>query len=148
MYNFYITTLILTLNYLTILISNLQCAPYKWTMHVRMKHPGSHLCLHAFICDSFSREPCSISDNTYNIAFNIDICALWPEFSNFVEKSWGIFRVSVQGVKSIGGHFACLCRGFEFYEVKKKRYYFSKRKWKYFYTFNYFYSKKSSKRAK
>ena len=30
-----------------------------------------------------------------------------------------IYRVSVQGVKSLGGHFACLCRGFEFYEVKK-----------------------------
>ena len=29
-------------------------------------------------------------------------------------------RVSVQGVKSLGGHFACLCRGFELYEVKKK----------------------------
>ena len=29
-------------------------------------------------------------------------------------------RVSVQGVKSLGGHFACLCREFEFYEVKKK----------------------------
>ena len=27
-------------------------------------------------------------------------------------------RVSVQGVKSLGGHFACLCRGFDFYEVK------------------------------
>ena len=31
----------------------------------------------------------------------------------------GGFRVSVQGVKSLAGHFACLCRGFEFYEVKK-----------------------------
>ena len=43
-------------------------------------------------------------------------------------------RVSVQGVKSLGGHFACLCRGFDFYEVKKNIdiYYFSKRKWKYF----------------
>ena len=29
-------------------------------------------------------------------------------------------RVSVQGVKSLVGHFACLCRGFEIYEVKKK----------------------------
>ena len=29
-------------------------------------------------------------------------------------------RVSVQGVKSLGGHFACLCRGFEFFEGKKK----------------------------
>ena len=31
-------------------------------------------------------------------------------------------RVSVQGVKSLGGHFACLCRGFKFYEVKKKKF--------------------------
>ena len=28
-------------------------------------------------------------------------------------------RVSVQGDKSLGGHFACLCQGFDFYEVKK-----------------------------
>ena len=28
-------------------------------------------------------------------------------------------RVSVQGVKSLGDHFACLCQGFEFIEVKK-----------------------------
>ena len=27
-------------------------------------------------------------------------------------------KVSVQGVKSPGGHYACLCQGFEFYEVK------------------------------
>ena len=32
-----------------------------------------------------------------------------------------LIRASVQGVKSLGGHFACLCRGFEFYEVKKKQ---------------------------
>jgi hypothetical protein len=30
------------------------------------------------------------------------------------------FRVTVQGVKSLGGHFACLCREFDFYEEKKK----------------------------
>ena len=59
-----------------------------------------------------------------------------------------VVRVSVQGVKSLSGHFACLCRGFDFYEVKKNCYYFSRRKWKYFYTFNHFYSEKSSKRAK
>ena len=29
-------------------------------------------------------------------------------------------RVSVQGVDSTGSHFACLCREFDFYEVKKK----------------------------
>ena len=54
------------------------------------------------------------------------------------------YRVSVQEAKSLGGHFACLCRRFDFYEVKKT-YYFSKRKGKYFYTFNHFYSEKSSK---
>ena len=31
----------------------------------------------------------------------------------------GVVRISVQGVKSLGGHFACLSRGVEFYEVKK-----------------------------
>ena len=31
-------------------------------------------------------------------------------------------RVSVQRVKSLGGHFACLCREFDIYEVKKKWY--------------------------
>ena len=46
-------------------------------------------------------------------------------FFNFGLPNWICFectqnRVSVQGVKSLGGHFACLCRGFEFYEVKKK----------------------------
>ena len=56
--------------------------------------------------------------------------------------------VSVQGVKSLGGHLACLCRGFDFYEVKKYCYYnFTKRKGKYLYTFNHFCSAKSSKRA-
>ena len=31
-------------------------------------------------------------------------------------------RVSIRGVISLGGHFACLCRAFEFYEVKKKKF--------------------------
>ena len=35
---------------------------------------------------------------------------------------------SVQGVKSLGGHFACLCRGFDFYEVKKNNIIFKKEK--------------------
>ena len=60
----------------------------------------------------------------------------------------GKSRVSVKGVESLGGHFATLCREFDFYEVKKIYYYFSKRKGKYFNTFNQFYSEKSSKRAK
>ena len=55
-------------------------------------------------------------------------------------------RVSVQGVVSLGGHFETLCWEFDFYEVKKNIYYhFSKRKRKYFYTFNHLYSEKSSR---
>ena len=30
-------------------------------------------------------------------------------------------RSSIQGVKSLGGHFACLCRESDFYEVKKNQ---------------------------
>ena len=37
-------------------------------------------------------------------------------------------RVSVQGVKSLGGHFACLCQEFDFYEVKKNIVIFQKEK--------------------
>ena len=55
-------------------------------------------------------------------------------------------RVSVQGVTSLGRHFATLCREFNFYEVKKKL--FFKKKRKIFYYFNHFCSEKSSKRAK
>ena len=40
---------------------------------------------------------------------------------------WWLIRVGVQGVKSLGGHFACLCRGFEFYEVKKMLLFFQKK---------------------
>ena len=59
-------------------------------------------------------------------------------------------RVSVQEVESLGGHFATLCWEFDFYEVKNKKcyYFFSRRKGNYFYTFNHFYTEKSSKRAK
>ena len=32
-------------------------------------------------------------------------------------------RVSVQGVKPLGSHFACLCREFDFYEVKNNDYF-------------------------
>ena len=43
-------------------------------------------------------------------------------------KNTPLCRVSVQRVKSLGSHFACLCRGFEFYEVKKKLLLFFKKK--------------------
>ena len=53
-------------------------------------------------------------------------------------------KVSVQGVKSLGSHFACLCRGFEFYEVN---FFFIIIFQKENGTFNNFYSEKSAKRA-
>ena len=37
-------------------------------------------------------------------------------------------RVSVQGVKPLGSHFACLCWGFDFYEVKKILLFFIKKR--------------------
>ena len=59
------------------------------------------------------------------------------------KKQSGEIRVSVQGVKSLGGHFACLCLGFKFHEVEKKLVIiFQKEKG------NTFRSEKSSKRAK
>ena len=55
-------------------------------------------------------------------------------------------KVSVQGVESLGGHFATLCRGFDFYEVKKNSvFFFQKEKKNIFY---HFYSEKTSKREK
>jgi hypothetical protein len=51
--------------------------------------------------------------------------------------------------KEKGNTFTFLImQGFDFLEVKKYCYYISKRKGKYFYIFNHFYSKKSSKRTK
>ena len=35
------------------------------------------------------------------------------------DQVWRLHRVSVQGVESLGVHFATLCREFDFYEVKK-----------------------------
>jgi hypothetical protein len=53
-----------------------------------------------------NRNLLTVLKNGFWVAATTEIASLKP-------------RVSVQGVKSLGGHFACLCRGFEFYEVKK-----------------------------
>ena len=37
-------------------------------------------------------------------------------------------RVSVQGVKSLGDHFACLCRGVDFFKVKRNINIFQKKR--------------------
>ena len=42
----------------------------------------------------------------------------WILFNSFICLSVKT-RVSIRGVKSLGGHFACLCRGFDSYGGKK-----------------------------
>ena len=54
------------------------------------------------------------------ISSRSEIVLMLYHLINSGSKNCELDRVSVQGVKSLGGHFACLCRGFEFYEVKKK----------------------------
>jgi hypothetical protein len=56
-------------------------------------------------------------------------CIFLTQISNFNQFRHGEvwhqsqdIRVSVQGVKSLGGHFALLCREFDFCEVKKNIY--------------------------
>ena len=48
-----------------------------------------------------------------------------------ITKSWkersSAGKVSVQWVRSLGGHFACLCLRFEFYGVKKMLSFFKKK---------------------
>ena len=44
----------------------------------------------------------------YGNADTVDLCS--PHFLIFGVQS----RVSVQGVESLGGYFACLCRGLNF----------------------------------
>ena len=87
-----------------------------------------------------------LSSVLQQITMECPTALVWHYFGKNFFKNTVFPRVSIRGVKSLGGHFACLCRGFDFYEVKKKLY-FSKRKWKYFDTFNHNYSEKSSKRA-
>ena len=66
--------------------------------------------------DSKKAEIGSIIDNLPDTSYLYNI----PK-SAWRKKVSVTSRVSVQGVKSLGGHFACLCRRFEFYEVKTKK---------------------------
>ena len=55
------------------------------------------------------------------------------EFGNFhhstlVEFDPELARVSVQGVESLGGHFATLCWEFDFYDVKKILLFFKRKR--------------------
>ena len=72
----------------------------------------------------------------------LSCCSLLPSINLLLY----LHRVSFQKVKSLGGHFECLCRGFDFYEVNEvKKILFFKKKRK---ILLHFYSEKSSKREK
>ena len=107
-----------------------------------LKTTKVHFCYYIRIEDSFLSKPHLLCTNN-PLAESKKNAGWWRKRLRIGKKG----RVSVQGVKSLGGHFAYLCREFDSYEVKKY-YYFSIRKGKYFYIFNHFYSEKSSKRAK
>ena len=77
---------------------------------------------------SFSASKCDVGNGI--ISKSQDFLVKWfgnfgivfGFFWNFCFEIFREFiRVSVQGVKSLGGHFPCLYRGFEFYEVKEKK---------------------------
>ena len=55
--------------------------------------------------------------------FHISISNVFFIFRMIFSLSWSLCinnpRDSVWGVVSLGGHFACLCRGFDFYDEKK-----------------------------
>ena len=57
-----------------------------------------------------------LSFNTESLCYgNADTVDLYsPHFLIFGVQT----RVSVQGVKPLGGHFACLCRNLDFYKAK------------------------------
>ena len=61
-----------------------------------------------------------------------EIQSLRIEVKNEINNESGIHggRVSLQGVESLGGHIACFCQGYDFYEVKEEYYCFKKRKGK------------------
>ena len=72
-------------------------------------------------CNNYMEVPSEISTSPFQVQYSVKVLQLLAyAISTTNDLKWPNIRVSVQGVKSLGGHFACLCRGFEFYEVKKK----------------------------
>ena len=87
----------------------------KTTQNYRSKQ-GLHSDLLHILSSYFIFQPCD--DWRKN---NWVLCKLENAQSTYLNNlSRFRTRVSVQGVKSFDGHFACLCGEFGFYEVKKK----------------------------
>ena len=67
-------------------------------------------------------------------------------------SSLGLIKVVPLSLELVSKELAAIlhvyAKGLNVSSKKTICYYFSKRKWKYFYPFNHFYSEKSSKRAK
>ena len=73
---------------------------------------------------SLTKCPSTFSFESYSCSYSYlsEWCLALLSIPFLASVSSPSSRVSVQGVKSLGGHFACLCRGFEIYEVKKKKF--------------------------
>ena len=71
---------------------------------------------------SLSTELKTLQPLTYH-NFEYKVLRSFPKLVD----GWVSSRVSIQGVKSLGGHFACLCWGFDFCEVKKNPFIYSKK---------------------
>ena len=84
--------------------------------HIKDRHIRPHKCN---ICEKGFGSEWMLEKHK-----NVTHLGLKPHVCNLCHEG----RVSVQGVISLGGHFACLRRGFEFYEVKKKLLLFFKKK--------------------
>ena len=75
-----------------------------------------------------------VLDQTSGNRFSHDHFGCWLvsfilSFSVILKEVFSIYyRVSVQGVKSLGGHFACICQELDFYEVRKNIIIFQKEK--------------------
>ena len=54
------------------------------------------------------------------IVKNVKISLQMADWNEYDQNASECTRLSVQGIKSLGCHFACLCRGFDFYKVNKE----------------------------
>ena len=83
-------------------------------------YSGCRLQFDGKLIEAFEFWRNSIQIENALINFSREIAMAWVKTnSSFSFWSSRLKGVSVQGVKSLGVHFACLCRGLDFYEVKK-----------------------------
>ena len=106
-------------------IQFLHILPYIFKIFKSPRKPGNNWFNCQFIClpgVEMFKSPWKPENNLLNrnkhVLKSCNLALTLAEAKQNKTKQIMAIRVSVQGVKSLGGHFACLCRGFDFYEVK------------------------------